>query len=89
MARLRYHGYRGLSIQPGATARRPCYLRKGLAATRKIRRINGKIVLLSIGMSNATAEFGAFKRAHRPRPREEPEPDDRRRRPGRLGRARA
>ena len=62
MARLRYHGYRG-GLYPGGRNRPTAvYLRKGLAASRKVRRIDGKIVLLSIGMSNATAEFGAFKR---------------------------
>src|SRR6188508_848957 len=63
MARLRYHGYRGGLYPAGRNRPSPVYLRKGLAASRKVRRINGKIVLLSIGMSNATAEFAAFKRA--------------------------
>ena len=35
---------------------------QGSRASRKVRPIDGKIVLLSIGMSNATAEFAAFKR---------------------------
>jgi hypothetical protein len=62
MARLRYRGYRGGLYPAGRNRPSPLYLRKGLAASRKVRRIDGKIVLLSIGMSNATAEFAAFKR---------------------------
>jgi hypothetical protein len=62
MGRLRYHGYRGGLYPAGRNRPTAVYLRKGLAASRKIRRIDGKIVLLSIGMSNATAEFAAFKR---------------------------
>jgi hypothetical protein len=62
MGRLRYRGFRG-GLYPGGMNRPSAqYLRKGLAAARKVRAIDGKIVLLSIGMSNATAEFSAFKR---------------------------
>jgi lysophospholipase L1-like esterase len=63
MGNRRYRGYRG-GLYPGGVNRpAPKYLRKGLAASRQVRPINGKIVLLSIGMSNATAEFSAFKRS--------------------------
>jgi hypothetical protein len=63
MGRRRYRGFRG-GLYPGGV-NRPSrkYLRKGLAASRQVRPIDGKIVLLSIGMSNATAEFSAFKRS--------------------------
>ena len=38
-------------------------LREGIEAAERVRRINRKIVLLSIGMSNASDEFSAFKRS--------------------------
>jgi hypothetical protein len=63
MGSRRYRGYRGGLYPAGRNTPAPKYLRKGQAASRQIRPINGKIVLLSIGMSNATAEFSAFKRA--------------------------
>jgi hypothetical protein len=63
MGNRRYRGYRG-GLYPGGVNRpSPKYLRKGQVASRQVRPINGKIVLLSIGMSNATAEFSAFKRS--------------------------
>jgi hypothetical protein len=63
MGRRHYRGDRG-GLYPGGVNRPPVkYLRKGLTASRQVRPIDGKIVLLSIGMSNATAEFSAFKRA--------------------------
>jgi hypothetical protein len=62
MGRKRYHGFRGGLYPAGRNRPTAVYLRKGLASARKVRPIDGKIVLLSIGMSNATAEFSAFKR---------------------------
>jgi hypothetical protein len=63
MGKRRYHGSRG-GLYPGGVNRPPLmYLRKGLAASKQVRPIDGKIVLLSIGMANATAEFSAFKRS--------------------------
>jgi hypothetical protein len=63
MGNRRYRGYRG-GLYPGGVNRpSPKYLRKGQTASRQVRPINGKIVLLSIGMSNASAEFSAFKRS--------------------------
>jgi hypothetical protein len=63
MGNRRYRGYRG-GLYPGGLNRPPAkYLKKGLAASRQVHPINGKIVLLSIGMSNASAEFSAFKRS--------------------------
>ena len=62
MGNQRYRGYRG-GLYPGGVNRPSAkYLKKGMTASRQVRPINGKIVLLSIGMSNATAEFSAFKR---------------------------
>src|SRR5262245_35264769 len=58
MGSQRYRGYRGGVNRPSAK-----YLKKGLAAARQVRPINGKIVLLSIGMSNTSTEFSAFKRS--------------------------
>ena len=63
MGNRRYRGYRG-GLYPGGLNRPSTkYLRKGLAAARQVHPIDGKIVLLSIGMSNASAEFSAFKRS--------------------------
>jgi len=62
MGRRRYRGFRGGLYPAGRNRPSTVYLRKGLVASRKVRPIDGKIVLLSIGMSNATAEFSAFKR---------------------------
>src|SRR6478752_10504628 len=62
MGNKRYRGYRG-GLYPGGVNRPPAkYLKKGMTSARQVRPINGKIVLLSIGMSNASAEFSAFKR---------------------------
>jgi hypothetical protein len=63
MGNRRYRGYRG-GLYPGGVSRpSPKYLKKGQTASRQVRPINTKIVLLSIGMSNASAEFSAFKRS--------------------------
>ena len=63
MGKRRYRGYRGGLYPAGRNRPNPGYLKKGTAASRRVRPINGKIVLLSVGMSNATAEFAAFKKA--------------------------
>jgi hypothetical protein len=63
MGSRRYRGYRGGLYAAGRNTPAPKYLRKGQTASKQIKPINGKIVLLSIGMSNATAEFSAFKRS--------------------------
>ncbi len=62
MGRRRYRGFRGGLYPAGRNRPTPAYLRRGLTASRAVRLIDGKIVLLSVGMSNATAEFAAFKR---------------------------
>jgi hypothetical protein len=62
MGRRHYRGFRGGLYPAGRNRPTAGYLRKGLAAARQVRPIDGKIVLLSVGMSNATAEFSAFKR---------------------------
>ena len=63
MGKRKYRGQRG-GLYPGGVNRPPLkYVRKALAAAKRVRPINGKIVLLSIGMSNASDEFAAFKRA--------------------------
>jgi hypothetical protein len=62
MGKRKYRGYRG-GLYPSGTNRPPkAYLRKGTEAAKRVRPIDGKIVLLSIGMSNASVEFAAFKR---------------------------
>ena len=63
MGKRRYRGYRG-GLYPGGVNRPPQkYLRNALAASRRVKPINGKIVLLSLGMSMANREFSAFKRS--------------------------
>ncbi|HZT44847.1 MAG TPA: hypothetical protein VFA24_01600 [Gaiellaceae bacterium] len=61
-----YHGYRGGLYPGGRNAPGPRYLARGLAAARQVKPVGGKIVLLSIGMSNATQEFREFQRIARP-----------------------
>jgi hypothetical protein len=62
LAKRKYNGFRG-GLYPGGRARPSAtYLKKGLAWTKVVKPIDGKIVLLSIGMSNTTQEFSAFKR---------------------------
>jgi hypothetical protein len=57
-----YRGHRG-GLYPGGLNRPPrTYLDLGLAAAKRVRPINGRVVLLSIGMSNATQEFAPFVR---------------------------
>ena len=63
MGTRRYRGARGGLYPAGRNTPSPKYMRKLQAASKRIRPINGKIVLLSIGMANATAEFSAFKRS--------------------------
>ena len=62
MGRRHYRGFRGGLYPAGRNRPTAVYLRKGLAAARQVRPVDGNIVLLSVGMSNATAEFSAFKR---------------------------
>jgi hypothetical protein len=62
MGKRKYRGYRG-GLYPNGLNRPPkAYLRKGTEAAKRVRPINGKVVLLSIGMANASVEFSAFKR---------------------------
>jgi hypothetical protein len=62
LGRRRYRGHRGGIYPNGRNRPSPAYLRLGNTWARRVRPIGGKIVLLSIGMSNTTAEFSAFKR---------------------------
>jgi hypothetical protein len=62
MGKRKYRGYRGGLYPSGTNRPTKAYLRKGTEAAKRVRPINGKIVLLSIGMSNASVEFAAFKR---------------------------
>jgi len=63
MGKRKYRGHRG-GLYPSGLNRPPqTYLRKGIEAAKRVRPIEGKIVLLSIGMSNASDEFAAFKRS--------------------------
>jgi hypothetical protein len=59
--RRTYRGHRG-GLYPGGLNRPSrAYLRQGLTAASRVRPINGRVVLLSIGMSNAAQEFGPFR----------------------------
>ena len=58
----RYHGYTGGLYGNGKNAPSAAYLKTGLAAAKRVHPIDGRVVLLSIGMSNTTQEFSAFKR---------------------------
>ena len=71
LGQARYHGYGG-GLYPGGSNTPPrSYLDAGLAAARQVRPLapngapsgSGRIVLLSVGMSNASLEFRAFLRA--------------------------
>jgi len=62
LGKKRYHGYRGGLYANGKNTPTAAYLKKGLAAAKRVHPIDGHIVLLSIGMSNTTQEFSAFKR---------------------------
>jgi hypothetical protein len=63
MGKRKYRGYRGGLYLNGLNRPPQAYQRKGIEAAKRVRPINGKIVLLSIGMSNASDEFSAFKRS--------------------------
>lgn len=76
-----YQGFAG-GLYPNGLNRPPdSYLQAGMAAAEMIQPLNsggqpdprGKIVLLSIGMSNAAMEFGAFKALANRDPRKNPQ----------------
>jgi hypothetical protein len=57
-----YKGETG-GLYPGGANHPPsAHMKAGLAAAAKIAPIDGKIVLLSVGMSNTTMEFSAFQK---------------------------
>ena len=62
MGKRRYKGQRGGLYPSGLNQPGRLYLRQGLAAAKRVRPVNGRVVLLSIGMSNTTQEFRAFMR---------------------------
>jgi hypothetical protein len=72
LGKRRYRGQRGGIYPNGRNRPSPAYLKAGTAAARRVRPIDEKIVLLSIGMSNTTAEFAAFKRLADRDPRKNP-----------------
>jgi hypothetical protein len=68
----RYHGYRGGLYANGKNVPPKTYARTGLARAKAVKPVDGKVVLLSIGMSNTTQEFSAFKRVADADPRKSP-----------------
>jgi hypothetical protein len=62
VGKRKYRGYRGGLYPNGRNRPTAAYLRTGVNQAKRVRRIGGQYVLLSIGMSNATDEFAAFKR---------------------------
>jgi hypothetical protein len=68
-----YHGYRGGLYANGKNTPPIAYLKAGLAQADEIKPIDGKIVLLSVGMSNTTLEYSTFKRLADADPRKNPE----------------
>ncbi len=62
LGKATYHGYHGGLYANGKNAAPQKYVKTGLGRAKAVRPIDGKIVLLSIGMSNTTQEFSAFKR---------------------------
>jgi lysophospholipase L1-like esterase len=63
MGKRRYHGQRGGLYPNGSNQPPRGYLTQGLAAAKRVRPIKGRIVVLSIGMSNTTQEFQALIRS--------------------------
>jgi len=63
MGKRRYRGQRGGLYPNGSNQPRRGYLKQGLAAAKRVRPVNGRIVVLSIGMSMTTQEFRAFMNA--------------------------
>jgi hypothetical protein len=62
VGKRKYRGYRG-GLYPNVRNRpTPAYLRVGVNQAKRVRRTGGQFVLLSIGTSNASDEFNAFKR---------------------------
>ncbi|MGH3080997.1 MAG: hypothetical protein ACRDNH_07655 [Gaiellaceae bacterium] len=62
LGKRRYKGHRGGLYPNGLNHAGRVYLRRGLAAAKRVRPVNGRVVLLSIGMSNTTQEFQPFMR---------------------------
>jgi hypothetical protein len=62
LGKRRYRGHRGGLYPGGANQPSRRYLKQGLNAAKRVRPVNGRVVLLSIGMSNTTQEFRAFMR---------------------------
>jgi hypothetical protein len=62
LGRRKYRGQRGGLYPNGLNQPPRQYLRQGLSAAKRVRPINGRIVLLSIGLSHTTQEFRSFMR---------------------------
>jgi hypothetical protein len=62
LGKRRYRGQAGGLYPANQNHPSRAYLAKGVAAAKRIHPLNGHVVLLSIGMANATAEFRALMR---------------------------
>jgi len=63
MGKRRYKGQRG-GLYPNGSNQPPAgYLKQGLAVAKRVRPIKGRIVVLSVGMSNTSQEFQTFIRS--------------------------
>jgi hypothetical protein len=62
MGKRRYKGQRGGLYPGGLNQPGRLYLRQGLAAAKRVRPVNGRVVVLSIGMSNTSQEFRSLMR---------------------------
>ena len=80
LGRRTYHGFAGGLYPGGKNAPPPDHEAAGMALARQVQPLKaegrpsqeGKIVLLSVGMSNATQEFSAFKELADPSPEKNP-----------------
>jgi len=62
LGKRRYRGQQGGLYGGGLNSPPPQYLKQGLGAVRRVRPINGRIVVLPVGISNATIEFRSLIR---------------------------
>ena len=72
LGRGKYQGFEGGLYPGGRNAPSGRYLKLGLSRARAVKPVGGRIVLLSVGMSNTTMEFSTFKPLADADPRKNP-----------------